>query len=75
MASGSSDELTRGARDHRTSATRAVATWQSRGWPTRGVGGAQGATTWQGGHASTRVHVGSRVGRHVAEGGGNTING
>ena len=26
----------------------AEATWQSRGWPTRGAGGAQGATTWQG---------------------------
>ena len=38
VASGSSGELTRGAE----------ATWQSRGWPTRGAGGAQGATTWQG---------------------------
>ena len=24
------------------------ATWQGRGWPTRGAGGAQGAATWQG---------------------------
>ena len=26
----------------------AEAMWQSRGWPTRGAGGAQGTTTWQG---------------------------
>ena len=25
----------------------AEATWQSRGWPMRGAGGAQSATTWQ----------------------------
>ena len=25
----------------------AEATWQSRGWPTRGAGGAQGTATWQ----------------------------
>ena len=33
------------------------ATWQSRGWPTRGAGGAQGADTWQ---EATRVHAGPR---------------
>ena len=46
------------------------ATWQGRGWPTRGAGGAEGADTW---HEATRVHVGPRgrrVGRHVACGGG-----
>ena len=31
----------------------AEATWQSRGWPTRGAGGAQGTDTWQ---EATRVH-------------------
>ena len=35
----------------------AKATWQSRGWPTRGAGGAQGADTWQ---EATRVHAGPR---------------
>ena len=34
------------------------ATWQGRGWPTWGVGGAQGADTWQ---EATRVHAGPRV--------------
>ena len=33
------------------------ATWQSRGWPTQGAGGAQGADTWQ---EATRVHAGPR---------------
>ena len=32
-------------------------TWQGRGWPTRGAGGAQGADTWQ---EATRVHAGPR---------------
>ena len=31
------------------------ATWQSRGWPTRGAGGAQGAVMWQ---EAMRVHAG-----------------
>ena len=31
------------------------ATWQGCGWPTRGVGGAQGADTWQ---EATCVHAG-----------------
>ena len=44
----------------------AEATWQSRGWPTRGARGAQGATTWQ---EATHVHTDARVGRHVAAGG------
>ena len=35
-------------------------TWQGRGWPTRGVGGAQDADTWQ---EATRVPHGRRVGR------------
>ena len=38
MAHGTTAQVRRGAE----------ATWQSRGWPTRGAGGAQGATTWQG---------------------------
>ena len=33
------------------------ATWQGRGWPTRGAGGAQDADTWQ---EATRVHAGPR---------------
>ena len=41
------------------------ATWQGRGWPTRGASGAQGADTWQ---EATRVHADVREGRHVAEG-------
>ena len=41
----------------------AEATWQSRGWPTRGAGGAQGADTWQ---EATRVHADAREGRHMA---------
>ena len=36
----------------------AEATWQSRGWPTRGAGGAQGANTWQ---EATRVHGSTRM--------------
>ena len=35
----------------------AEAMWQSRGWPTRGAGGAQGADTWQ---EATGVHAGPR---------------
>ena len=35
----------------------AEATWQGRGWPTRGPGSAQSADTWQ---EATRVHVGPR---------------
>ena len=34
------------------------ATWQGRGWPTRGAGGAQGADTWQ---EATRVHGSTRT--------------
>ena len=33
------------------------ATWQGRGLPTLGAGGAQGADTWQ---EATRVHAGPR---------------
>ena len=33
------------------------ATWQSRGWPTRGAGDAHGTNTWQ---EATRVHAGPR---------------
>ena len=43
------------------------ATWQGSGWPERGAGGAEVADTWQEATRSTRVHVGARVGRHVAE--------
>ena len=39
------------------------ATWQGRGWPTRGAGGAQGVDTLQ---EATRVHADTREGRHVA---------
>ena len=42
------------------------ATWQGRGWPTRGAGGAQDADAWQEAKRSTRVHVGAHVGCHVA---------
>ena len=56
MARGTTARVRRGAE----------ATWQSRGWPTRGAGGAQGAATWQGGHATMRVHMGACVGRDVA---------
>ena len=42
------------------------ATWQGSGWPARGAGGVEGADTWQEAMRSTRVHVGNRVGRHVA---------
>ena len=41
------------------------ATWQGRGWPARGAGGAWGADTWQ---EATRVHADAREGRHVAGG-------
>ena len=36
----------------------AEATWQGRGWPTRGAGGAQDADTWQ---EATRVHGSTRT--------------
>ena len=54
----------RGARVH-----RAVTTWRwghvaGRVWPARGAGGAD---AWQ--EATQTVHVGARVGRHVAAGG------
>ena len=42
------------------------ATWQGRGWPTRGAGGAQRRGHVAGGHACPRVHADARVGRHVA---------
>ena len=38
------------------------ATWQGRGCPTRGAGGAQDADAWQEAKRSTRVHVGTRWG-------------
>ena len=41
------------------------AMWQSRGWPAQGVGGAQGADTWQ---EATCVHADAHVGCHVAGG-------
>ena len=56
MARGTTARMRRGAE----------ATWQGRGWPTRGARGAQGADTWQ---EATRVHVDAREGRHVAIGG------
>ena len=36
----------------------AEAMWQSRGWPTRGAGGTQGADMWQ---EATRVHGSTRT--------------
>ena len=42
------------------------ATWQGREWPKRGAGGTQDADAWQKAKRSARVHVGTRVGRHVA---------
>ena len=50
----------------------AEATWQSRGWPTRGAGGTQGAATWQGAtspHGSTWAPGGVPRGRGLADGG------
>ena len=41
------------------------ATRQSRGWPARGAGGAQGADMWQ---EATGVHADARVLCHVAGG-------
>ena len=55
MARGTTARVRRGAE----------ATWQSRGWPTRGPGGAQGADTWQ---EAMRVHADARVGRNLARG-------
>ena len=43
------------------------ATWQGSGWPARGVGGTQGADTWE---EATRVHADAREGRHVVDGAG-----
>ena len=42
------------------------ATWQGSGWPARGAGGAEGADRWHEATRSTWVHVGARVGRHMA---------
>ena len=44
----------------------AKATWQGRGWPTRGTCGAQGAETWQEITRVHPVHADARVGCHVA---------
>ena len=55
MARGTTSKVRRGTE----------ATWQSPGGP-RGVQEAHSCTaTWPGGHATTRVHVDARVGRHV----------
>ena len=43
------------------------ATWQGSGWPAGGTGGAEGVDTWQEATRSTQVHVGARVGHHVAD--------
>ena len=71
MASGSSGELTRGVQDHCTGATRrgghVTEPWVAHaGRRRRAVRGHVA-----GGHATTRVHVGAHVGRHVAGGDGN----
>ena len=57
MARGTTARMRRGSE----------ATWQGRGWPTRGAGGTRRDHVVKG-HASAQVHVGARVGRHV-EGG------
>ena len=48
----------------------AEATWQGRGWPTRGACGAHGADTWQEATRVHAVHADARMGHHVAAGGG-----
>ena len=66
MVSGPGGELTRGALDHRTDATRrwshVAEPWVAHARRRRRTGRGHVA----GGHATTRVHVGARVGRHVA---------
>ena len=57
MARGTTARMRRGSE----------ATWQGRGWPTRGAGDARRGHVAKG-HATTRGHVGAREGRHV-EGG------
>ena len=57
MARGTTARMRRGSE----------ATWQGRGWPTRGTGGARRGHVAKG-HATTRVHVGARVGCHMASG-------
>ena len=54
MASGTSGraDVARGTTAWMRRGTEAM--WQSHGWPARGVGGAQGADTWQ---EATRVHA------------------
>ena len=66
VASGSSDELTRGARDHRMGATRR---WGHVAEPW--VAHAERRRRTMRGHVARghAVHVGAPVGRHVAEGG------
>ena len=66
VASGSSSELTRGTRDHCTGATRR---WGHMAEPLVAHAGRRRRTERghvAGGHAYTRVHVGARVGCHVA---------
>ena len=63
MASGSSGELTRDAWDHRTGATRR---WGHVAEPWVGHARRTRCGHMAGGHASTRVHMGPRVGHHVA---------
>ena len=55
MARGTTARMRRGSE----------ATWQGRGWPTRGAGGARRGHVAKG-CATTRVHLGALVGRHVA---------
>ena len=63
MASGTSGQadMARGTTARMRHGTKAM--WQGRGLPARGVGGAQGADTWQ---EAMRVHADAREGHHVA---------
>ena len=63
MASGTSAavDVARGTTERMRRGTEA--TWQGRGWPTRGASSAQGADTWQ---KATQVHADASEGRHMA---------
>ena len=57
MASGTSGRADVARRTTARMQCGTEATWQGRGWPTRGAGGAQGVDTWQ---EATRVHASPR---------------
>ena len=54
MANGEAGEPTCGAQVHRAMRRGSKATWQGRGWPTRGAGGARRGHVAKR-HATTRV--------------------